>query len=112
MTLASRAASILGYNSSDRMRVAAELLIAGVAFRTSGTHWDVFSHDGDHIGELSTFYVCEATHALRSIGLRRTSITDVNAGEKESVTFGHHYPDGIELDAIMKRRGRSFSTIH
>jgi hypothetical protein len=105
------AAGILSIGMEDRMRVAAELLVAGVAFQRSGTRWDVISHDGDHIGELSTHVVCQASRALKLVGLESTSVTDLKAGEEQSVTFGHFHPRPDELDAIMDRRSRRFSTV-
>lgn len=111
-SLPGRAGSLLSGIVDDRMRVAAELLIAGVAFQESGKVWRVISHDGDEIGEMSTYMVSETTHVLKSLGLRRTCITNVQAGERDSVTFGHYYDDGDEMEKIMKRRSRKMTTIH
>lgn len=55
---------------SDRQRQAAELLIAGVAFQKDGKTWDVISHEGDQIGTMSTFIVCETSHMLKQAGLK------------------------------------------
>lgn len=106
------AADILTDALLDRCRIATELLVAGVAFQRTGTRWDVYSHDGNHIGELSTFMVCHAGNALKRTGLKSAAVTDVNAGEQPSVTFGHFHPDLDERDAIMTRRSRRFCVVH
>lgn len=111
-SLAGRAGSLISGFTDDRMRVAAELLIAGVAFQETGKLWRVFSHDGDEIGEMSTYIVSEATRALKSLGLKANQITNVNRGENASVTFGHSYPNPAELEDIMRRRSRKIATIH
>ncbi len=44
---------------SDRQRIAAEMLLIGVAHQETGTMWSVYSIEGDDIGKMSTFMVSE-----------------------------------------------------
>lgn len=111
-SLAGRAGNLVSGFTDDRMRVAAEMLIAGVAFQISGKSWNVISHDGDFLSEMSTYVVCETTRALKQLGLKVNHITDVNRGEEASITFGHSYPYPDELEQIMRRRSRKETVIH
>lgn len=57
-----------GFN--DRQRIAAEMLIAGVAFQEDGKTWSVISHYGDELGKMSTFMVCTTANMLKKAKLR------------------------------------------
>lgn len=108
------AASLIANNIEDRLRVAAEMLIAGVAFQTSSTRWSVYSHNGEEIGELSTFIVNETTRVMKKLGFKRERVTDITR-EYDSVTFGHncsHVISAEEMDRIIERRERKMSIIH
>lgn len=88
---------------SDRQRQAAELLIAGVAFRQDGKNWDVYSHAGDEIGKMSTFIVCETTHMLKKAGLKVNN-SPYYKGSTDAITFGHNDFPPDEIDKMMERR--------
>lgn len=103
---------VLERASRSRLRIAMELLIAGVAVQRTGRLWEVYSHDGDHIGDMSTFMVCETSRALKASGLRPSSVTDVNAGQERTVTFGHDHHDPDSVGVMMRRRIRKFTVIH
>jgi hypothetical protein len=60
-----------GFNT--RQRLAAEMLIAGVAFQEDGKTWGVYSHEGDNLGKLSTFVVSEVSCMLNKAGLKRNN---------------------------------------
>lgn len=94
------------------MRIAAELLIAGVAFQKDGKLWEVFSHNGEYLGEMSHHMVNTTIHVLKKMGLRRERITSLTRGEMDSVTFGHYYPNQEELEQMMTRRERKPVSIH
>lgn len=115
-TLCGQAASFLGANLADRQRVAAEMLIAGVAFQNDPKRWDVFSHNGEHIGEMSTVMLNETARALKALGLKSTCITEPSKGEVPSLTFGFSFDKcpsrQAEMEQIIARRERGFSTIH
>lgn len=111
-SLAGSSVSLALSMMGDRMRVAAEMLIAGVAFQTSGKKWEVFSHEGEYLGELSTFIVSTVIGSLKKLGLKHTHVTTVARGVRDSVTFGHYYPYQDELAEIMRRRSKKPSVIH
>ena len=96
----------------DRMRVACEMLIAGVAFQQTTKLWTVFSHEGEYLGELSTIVVNSATHVLKKLGLSYRRIHHGMNNVLDSITFGHDYPDQDELGKMMDRRRRKPTTIH
>ena len=99
---------------SDRMRVAAELLIIGVAFQKSGRVWQVISHEGDDLGELSTHVVNTVTHVLKRMGYKNDCVTRRQLGEMDSVTFGHRNQFDLEEIEMMiaRRRRRPPVSIH
>jgi len=103
------------HNLNDRMRVAAEMLLAGVAFQQDGKIWHVYSHAGDDFGTMSTFMVCETACMLKKLGFKSDNLRDyggsVNPPDSKFrgvVTFGRniHWVDA-ELDAMMERRVRN-----
>lgn len=115
-TVCGKAAPVLGANMADRLRVAAELLVAGVAFKTDNKTWEVFSHNGEHIGTMSTYMVCETARALKALKLKSTCITQPAKGEQASITFGFDFDRWpsrrAEMAAIIERRERRFVTLH
>jgi hypothetical protein len=102
----------------DRLRVCAELLVTGVAFQQDGKTWSVFSHEGEEIGIMSTYWVNATTHAMKKLGWKVNGFDPIMYGDKPAITFGHH-PDNMprllsnaEYDIILKRRHRKVVTIH
>lgn len=98
---------------SDRQRQAAELLIAGVAFQKDGATFDVISHEGDHIGTMSTFIVCETIHMLKQAGLKLNNSVHYKGPHAhpcppfhgaQIVTFGHNNFPPDEIQKMMDRR--------
>jgi hypothetical protein len=98
---------------SDRQRQAAELLIAGVAFQHDGKTWNVFSHEGDMIGTMSTFIVSETICMLKKAGLTLNN-SPYYKGQgahpnppfpgAQVATFGHNGFPNDEMQAMMDRR--------
>ena len=98
---------------TDRQRQAAELLIAGVAFQKDGKTWDVISHEGDEIGVMSTFIVCETSHMLKKAGLTLNNSPYYKGPGAhpcppfpgaQVATFAHNgFPPG-EIQRMMERR--------
>lgn len=100
----------------DRLRVCVELLVAGVAFQTDTKTWEVFSHDGEHIGTMSTFWVHSTICAMKKQGWRSSTITSIPKGEQASLTLGHEKRNTramtmADWDALMDRRHRKFVTM-
>ena len=98
---------------TDRQRQAAELLIAGVAFQDTGTEWTVFSHEGDEIGKMSTFIVCETICMLKKAGLKLNNSPYYQGPHAHPTppfpgagvaTFGHNGFPPDEMQAMMERR--------
>jgi hypothetical protein len=98
---------------SDRQRQAAELLIAGVAFQKDGKTWDVISHEGDQIGTMSTFIVCETSHMLKKAGLKLNNSIHYQGLHAhpcppfpgaQVATFAHNNFPGEEIQRMMDRR--------
>lgn len=98
---------------TDRQRQAAELLIAGVAFQDTGTEWTVISHEGDEIGKMSTFIVCETICMLKKAGLKLNNspfYQGPNAHPTpkfpgaQVATFGHNDFPFEEVQRMMNRR--------
>ena len=101
----------------DRLRVCVELLVAGVAFQTDNRVWEVFSHDGEHIGTMSTYWVHSTICAMKKLGWRSSTITSPSKGEQASLTLGHdrrntRHMTLADWDALMDRRHRKVVTIH
>lgn len=101
----------------DRLRVCVELLVAGVAFQTGPRTWDVTSHDGEHIGTMSTYWVHTTICAMKKLGWRSSTITSPSKGEMVSLTLGHdrrntRHMSMADWDALMARRHRKVVTIH
>lgn len=98
---------------TDRQRQAAELLIAGVAFQQDGKLWNVINHEGDMIGTMSTFIVCETSSMLQKAGLKRNNSPFYQGPHAhpcppfpgaQVCTFGHNdFPPG-EVQQMMERR--------
>lgn len=106
-----------GFN--DRQRIAAEMLTAGVAFQRDGTTWDVISHEGDHMGTMSTFVATQTANMLRKAGLKNDGLRDYGGhpfrGQPshdqrftQCLSFGRslRWPEGV-LEEIMDRRFRN-----
>jgi hypothetical protein len=98
---------------TDRQRQAAELLIAGVAFQDTGTRWNVISHEGDQIGTMSTFVVCETSHMLQQAGLKRNNSIHYQGPHAhpcprfpgaQVCTFAHNNFPPDEIQKMMERR--------
>jgi hypothetical protein len=98
---------------SDRQRLAAELLIGGVAFQDDGKTWTVISHEGDEIGKMSTYIVCETAHMLKKAGLKINNSVHYQGPHAHPtppfpgagvVTFGHNHFPPDEVQQIMDRR--------
>lgn len=98
---------------SDRQRQAAELLIAGVAFQADGKTWNVISHEGDQIGTMSTFIVCETISMLQKAGLKLNNSEHYQGPHAhpcppfpgaQVATFGHNNFPPAEIQAMMERR--------
>ena len=98
---------------SDRQRQAAELLIAGVAFQQTGTKWDVINHEGDEIGTMSTFIVCETSHMLKKAGLKLNNSPFYQGPHAhpcppfpgaQVCTFAHNGFPPAEVQRMMERR--------
>ena len=98
---------------SDRQRQAAELLIAGVAFQKDGKTWDVISHEGDQIGTMSTFIVCETVSMLKKAGLILNNSPHYRGPHAhpcppfpgaQVATFGHNSFPFDEIQRMMDRR--------
>jgi len=105
---------------SDRQRQAAELLIAGVAFQNDGITWTVISHEGDEIGLMSTFIVCETINMLKKSGLKlNNSIHYQGEGRHPNppfpnagvATFGYNPFPPEEIQAMMDRRFKNPLTL-
>lgn len=116
-TLAPTPAPALFAGIEDRLRVCVELLVAGVAFQSDTRTWEVFSHDGEHIGTMSTYWVTATICAVKKLGWRSTTITSPSKGEQASLTLGHRarntrHMSASDWDALMDRRHRRFVTIH
>lgn len=100
-------------NLNDRFRVAAEMLIAGVAFQKSGTLWEVYSHAGDDLGTLSTFMVCETACLLKKMGFQSDGLSEYGGNITTGmgcITFGRKLnftPEVCaEVEEMMDRRWR------
>lgn len=112
-----RPATALFAGLDDRLRICVELLVAGVAFQTDNRVWEVFSHEGEHIGTMSTYWVTSTICAMKKLGWRSSSITSPSKGEQASLTLGHvpgnirHMSDA-DWTALFERRHRRFVTIH
>lgn len=98
---------------SDRQRQAAELLIAGVAFQKDGKVWDVISHEGEFIGQMSTYMVAETAHMLKKAGLKSNNSVHYKGPNAHPappfpgasvVTFGHNNFPPDEVQQMMDRR--------
>lgn len=98
---------------SDRQRLAAELLIAGVAFQEDGKTWSVISHAGDMIGTMSTYIVSETAHMLKQAGLKCNNSPYYRGPNAHPaprfpgaavVTFGYNNFPVDEIDQMMERR--------
>jgi hypothetical protein len=98
---------------SDRQRQAAELLIAGVAFQDDGKSWTVISHEGDEIGKMSTYIVCETAHMLKKAGLKANNSSYYKGPGAHPapkfpgaavMTFGHNNFPPEEVQRMMERR--------
>ena len=96
---------------TDRQRQAAELLIAGVAFQQDGTTWEVYSHEGDYIGKMSTYIVCETAHMLKKAGLKINNtawLKEPGANPTKphlgAISFGHNSFPPDEVQRMMDRR--------
>lgn len=98
---------------TDRQRQAAELLIAGVAFQEDGKNWDVISHEGDWIGKMSTYIVCETAHMLKKAGLIPNNSPYYSEPGAHPcpkfpgagvMTFGHNPFPPEEVQRMMERR--------
>jgi hypothetical protein len=98
---------------TDRQRQAAELLIAGVAFQKDGKTWDVYSHEGDTIGTMSTFIVSETTCMLKKAGLKLNNSPYYQGPHAhptppfpgaQVVTFAHNGFPLEEVQRMMERR--------
>ena len=98
---------------TDRQRQAAELLIAGVAFQKDGTTWEVFSHEGDEIGKMSTFIVSETICMLKKAGLKLNNSPYYQGPDAhpnppfpgaQVATFGHNHFPLEEVQKMMDRR--------
>lgn len=98
---------------SDRQRLAAEMLIAGVAFQKDGKMWNVFSHEGDHLGAMSTFIVSQTICMLKKAGLKLNGHYLLKGGCAHPnppfpgagvATFGFNtFPPGV-IEEMMARR--------
>lgn len=99
-------------NMTDRIRCAVEMLIAGVAFQKDGKTWTVISHDGDFMGEISTFMVSETTCLLKKTTKLKVSSLKEYGGNQANpgagcITFGHNRfseSDQVQIRQIMERR--------
>lgn len=98
---------------TDRQRQAAELLIAGVAFQEDGKNWTVISHEGDEIGKMSTFIVCETICMLKKAGLKLNNSPFYQGPRAhpcpkfpgaQVATFGHNNFPPEEMQRMMDRR--------
>jgi hypothetical protein len=96
---------------TDRQRQAAEMLIAGVAFQKDGKTWTVISHEGDFMGEMSTFIVSQTAHMLKKAGLKNNNSRHYQGPNAHPTnpgygvcTFGHNGFTAAELNPIMERR--------
>ena len=90
----------------DRKRIAIEMLIAGVAFKETGTRWNVYSHEGDELGSLSTFLVSEVTHLMKKAGYKPDDLSRFMKPGEEYRSFGHGFPNH-QVEEIMARRAKN-----
>lgn len=102
-----------GFN--NRQRIAAEMLMIGVAFQRTGTEWDVISIEGDHIGVLSTFVLSETACMLKKAGLKSNAAPEFFKDVGEYVTFAHdpklsRIPQD-EIDSALARRFKNPVTL-
>jgi len=116
-TLAPTPAPCLFAGLDDRLRVCAELMVAGFAFQTDTRTWEVYSHDGEHIGTMSTFWVNTTTCAMKKLGWRTSTLTSIPRGEKASLTFGHddrktRGMSAADWEALLARRHRKVVSYH
>lgn len=91
------------------------MLIAGVAFQhpQDTKTWQVFSHEGDELGTLSTGVVEQMRIHFRQHGYRWERITRIHAGENDSVTFGFNARISERMmETLIKRRTANYATIH
>lgn len=93
---------------SDRQRIAAELLLIGVAFQRDGKTWEVISIEGDVLGAMSTFMVCETACMLKKQGLKSNAHKDGYQGSGPYMTFAHdpqlsNVPDEVVREMLDRR---------
>ena len=97
---------------TDRQRVAAEMLLIGVAFQESGNSWRVISIEGDELGFMSTFIVSETACMLKRCGLKSNAAREFFCElEKPYVTFAYDhqlsYIPNEMIDEMVGRRLRN-----
>jgi hypothetical protein len=94
---------------TDRQRIAAELLIIGVAFQRTNTTWQVISIEGDDLGVISTFVVSETACMLKKCGLKSNAAKKFYMGmDKPYITFAHDdklssIPDEVVREMLDRR---------
>ena len=97
----------------DRFRIAAEMLLIGVAYQETGTLWRVYSFEGDCIGTMSTFMVNETAHMLKRKGLKSNHLRHMLVVDQAQslVTFMHdpnlEFIPKLEIQAMADRRYRN-----
>lgn len=101
---------------SDRLRIAAEMLMIGVAYQETGTVWSVYSIEGDDIGKMSTFMVSQTACMLKKQGLRSNHDGGLlSRGGRPYLTFAHdpklsNIPDDV-IQEMLTRRFRNPVTL-
>ena len=104
-----------GFNA--RQRIAAEMLIAGVAFQEDGKTWIVISHYGDELGKMSTFMVFTTANMLKKAKLLINNSSHYKKNGHPSppfpgagvVTFGYN-PSLVtkeEMEEMIERRSNN-----
>lgn len=99
----------LTHGFSERLRIAAEMLMIGVAFQETGNQWRVISIEGDDLGFLSTFVVSETACMLKRQGLKSNAAPEFFRGmNQQYVTFAHDpqlssVPDEVIGEMVARR---------
>ena len=93
-----------------RCRVAAEMLMIGVAFQESNNLWRVISIEGDDLGTLSTFMVSSTACLLKKMGLKSNAAKEFYSHiDKPYVTFAHDpYLSSVPTEVVQEMLDRRF----
>lgn len=79
---------------ATRFRVAAEMLLIGIAYQRENNLWEIISIEGDSLGTMSTFMVSETACMLKRAGLKSNAAKEfyrpgIDPQPAPFVTFAH-----------------------